>query len=248
MQPRTVFLDDGGVMNDNAVRGPQWQRLVGEYLAPRFGGEPRRWGEANAQIAEALWTEYADRMAAHPDLGYAAFWDEYLTRWFAEMCELVGVAAPGDHECRDIAMEASAYVTPRVRAVYPGAVEAIRELAELGYSLRTASGEPSDHLEGYLAGMGVRGCFAGPLYGPDIIDTPKHHALYYARMFGHAGVAPADSIVVDNEPQPLARAAAAGAATVLVSADGATADGHRRVASLSELPGLLSSIAAPGAV
>ncbi len=37
----TIFLDDGGgVMNDNEVRGPQWQRLVGEYFSPTLGGAP----------------------------------------------------------------------------------------------------------------------------------------------------------------------------------------------------------------
>jgi phosphoglycolate phosphatase-like HAD superfamily hydrolase len=34
----TIFLDDGGVMNDNALRGPEWQRLVGEYLSQVLEG------------------------------------------------------------------------------------------------------------------------------------------------------------------------------------------------------------------
>ena len=28
MPELTIFLDDGGVMNDNALRGPEWQRLA----------------------------------------------------------------------------------------------------------------------------------------------------------------------------------------------------------------------------
>jgi hypothetical protein len=28
-----LFLDDGGVMNDNALRGPQWQRWVARIFA-----------------------------------------------------------------------------------------------------------------------------------------------------------------------------------------------------------------------
>ena len=51
-----IFIDDGDVMNDNARRGPQWQRLVGEYLAPRLGGDQVAWGRANQVIAEK---EYA---------------------------------------------------------------------------------------------------------------------------------------------------------------------------------------------
>ena len=36
-----IFFDDGNVLNDNQIRRKQWQKLVGEYLAPRFGGEPK---------------------------------------------------------------------------------------------------------------------------------------------------------------------------------------------------------------
>jgi len=42
-----VFFDDGGVLNDNRIRGKQWKTLVGEYYHTRFGGDPEIWGEAN---------------------------------------------------------------------------------------------------------------------------------------------------------------------------------------------------------
>ncbi len=34
-----LFIDDGGVLNDNALRGPQWQRLVAEFFVPALGGD-----------------------------------------------------------------------------------------------------------------------------------------------------------------------------------------------------------------
>lgn len=34
----TIFVDDGGVMNDNRLRAPQWRRLLGEFFPPRLGG------------------------------------------------------------------------------------------------------------------------------------------------------------------------------------------------------------------
>lgn len=41
LRPQPVLsLDDGGVMNDNARRAPQWRRLVGDFLIPRPGGRP----------------------------------------------------------------------------------------------------------------------------------------------------------------------------------------------------------------
>ncbi len=30
-----LFIDDGGLLNDNALRAPEWQRLIGEYFPPR---------------------------------------------------------------------------------------------------------------------------------------------------------------------------------------------------------------------
>ena len=48
MQPiKHIFLDDGGVLNDNDRRAPQWQRLVGEFFVPRLGGTHQAWAEAN---------------------------------------------------------------------------------------------------------------------------------------------------------------------------------------------------------
>ncbi len=38
-----LFIDDGGVLNDNERRGAEWRRLIGEYLSPRLGGEPPAW-------------------------------------------------------------------------------------------------------------------------------------------------------------------------------------------------------------
>ncbi|HEX6555480.1 MAG TPA: hypothetical protein VF026_22155 [Ktedonobacteraceae bacterium] len=32
----TVFLDDGGVMNDNGTRASQWQHLVSEFFTPHM--------------------------------------------------------------------------------------------------------------------------------------------------------------------------------------------------------------------
>jgi hypothetical protein len=42
-QIRVVFLDDGGVLNDNERRAPEWRRLLGEFFAPRLGGTPEAW-------------------------------------------------------------------------------------------------------------------------------------------------------------------------------------------------------------
>ena len=58
----SIFLDDGGVMNDNALRGAQWQRLVGEFLAPRLGGDPEARAQANKVVAERMWRRYQEEV------------------------------------------------------------------------------------------------------------------------------------------------------------------------------------------
>jgi phosphoglycolate phosphatase-like HAD superfamily hydrolase len=63
---------------------------------------------------------------------------------------MVGVEAPEGDACLRLAREAYGFVTRRVRAAFPGAVDVIRQLHTTGYPLYTASGEDSDRLDGYL--------------------------------------------------------------------------------------------------
>jgi hypothetical protein len=67
MKIPVLFLDDGGVLNDNTVRGPQWRRLVGEYFAPRLGGDPAAWAEANRTVTTSIF---------HADAWDALFLDD----------------------------------------------------------------------------------------------------------------------------------------------------------------------------
>ena len=242
--PRLVlFIDDGGVMNDNAVRGPQWQRLVGEFFAPRLGGAPEAWAEANRVVATELWEEHTRSMCGRVDVDVPALLRVYRLAWVRGMCERVGVPSPPEEgECLELEARASAYVTRRVRAAFPGAVEAIRTLRAQGYELHTASGEDSLDLQGYLEGMGIRSCF-GRLYGPDLVNALKEGSLYYTRIFADAGVAPADALVIDDNPLPLGWAARAGARTALVGGQpGNDARPDLVLTSLADLPGAIRAL------
>ena len=240
----TIFLDDGGVMNDNGRRAPQWERLVGEFLAPELGGDPAAWGEANRVVFDRQWRRFEEWTPERTAAGeYGDFFgsSEERERWLREMCEHVGLSVPPVDACVRLAAETEAYVIPRVRAAYPGAVDAIRTLHERGYTISTASSAPSENLEQSLAGLGVRELFTERLYGPDLVRTLKERPEFYRRVFADAGVAPADVLVVDDSPQPLQRAADAGAATVLISAETTrSGDPHTVINSLAELPSLLA--------
>src|SRR5262249_14713567 len=148
-----LFLDDGGVMNDNRRRAPQWRRLLGEFFSPRLGGAPDAWAAANRVVVERLYDElWAPRNPVAGD--WATRYRAERIAWLAGMCGLVGVAAPDEEACLDLERRVSEYVTRRVRAAFPGAVEAIRALHARGHRLNTASNEISWELAGYLEGMG----------------------------------------------------------------------------------------------
>ncbi len=242
----TLFLDDGGVMNNNDLRAPQWQRHVADYLAPRLGGDKEMWASANLTVAERMFKRYQDTFWGIPDGEYLGFREAYLKEWMRGMCELVSVPAPDSvDECVRIGRDASRYVTRRVKAAFPGVVDTIRELHSRGYLLHTASGEHSEELDGYLEAMGVRELF-GNLYGPDRINTPKEGPLFYARMFADAGVDPRSAVVVDDSEYAVRLASEAGAVVVLVSEGLVEVDGvDATIRNLTELPGLLDAWASP---
>ena len=53
--PRVLFLDDGGVLNDNALRGPEWLRLIGGFMPARLGGTADQWARANSVVFPRVW-------------------------------------------------------------------------------------------------------------------------------------------------------------------------------------------------
>lgn len=238
----TILLDDGGVMNDNTLRGAEWQRLVGEFLSPRLGGTPAAWAEANNVVFTQMWREFEESL--HPVLEadsdtYFDFFGDQRARWLRDMCVRVGVAAPNDDVCRELGLETEGFVLPRVHCAYPGAEEAIRTLHARGYRLGTASGGTSRELEGYLTGLGVRDLFPEHLYGPDLVRAMKGTTAYYKRIFTDAALDPPETLVVDDSPGARARAAAAGATTVLVTTDAPpTHSAHFVIERLADLPAL----------
>jgi phosphoglycolate phosphatase-like HAD superfamily hydrolase len=237
-----LFIDDGGVMNDNARRGPQFARLVGKYMPPRLGGSPEAWAVANTEAATGLFERHFAHFGAHPYASWHAFWDGYEFEWLAGMCAKVGVAAPEDPVAfRRLARECNAYVTRRVRSALSGSVGAIRSLHRADFTLLTASGEASWELDGYLTAMGVRGYFDGHLYGPDQVDTAKFSPAYYERIFAHCAVNPADALVVDDNEQALNWAAELGAHTVLCNPSAPGNRRHGHIKSLAALPSILLS-------
>ena len=243
MHPRILFIDDGGVMSDNRRRGEQWRRMVADFFAPRLGGSPEAWAEANHRVITAMLDaqSWEERCAAYPD--YASFERAYFLDWLRAMCEIVGVECPPDEESLALSREITAYIIPRIRAAYPGAAETVRLLHERGYTLHTASGESSYDLEGYLKGMGVRDCFT-TLYGPDLINAFKTGPEFYRHILDHGEIDPSKALLVDNYPGAITWAREVGLPGVLVNSDGdlSSDEAVATIGSLSELPALLQRL------
>jgi phosphoglycolate phosphatase-like HAD superfamily hydrolase len=191
-----VFIDDGGVLNDNNARAPQWRRLLGEYFSPRLGGTPEAWAEANVGAFHRSWERFTARLAEAGTSGGVDRWTrEERGRWLIDMCDQVGVTPPDDAESSGVA--ASLWVSERVRAEIPGAVAAVRTLSRWGLVLHTASGGLSWELDPYLRGMGIRDRF-DRLYGPDLVDRYKNGPHYLAAVLADSGADPEHAAVVDD--------------------------------------------------
>jgi HAD superfamily hydrolase (TIGR01509 family) len=238
MAKPVILLDDGGVLNDNAVRGPQWQRLIGEFFAPKLGGSPEAWAEANRLVIDAMLAPGAWANLLTTATDYDDFERRYYSAWLGGMCERVGAPRPPGDECLALGRAAEAEIVPRVRSAYPGAVEAVRALRAAGYELHTASGTSSRALGLYLEGMGIKADF-GRLYGPDLAGAMKNGPRFYANILAQLGLPPQEALFVDDSTRALEWAAQCGARTVRVGARDER-DAGAQIGSLAELPGWLS--------
>ncbi len=232
-----IFLDDGGVITDKQRRAAEFGRLVGDCFVPLLGGTEEAWTRAHRAVVDRLADPQSASTLAAAD--FVGFYRAYQLRWVAGMCELLGLPTPPEEECLDLAYRALGWITRRIQAALPGAVETIHLLHRQGYALHTASGSCSLELAGSLKGLGVRRCF-GRLYGADLVNTFKEGPQYYARLFTDAGVQPEGALVVDDSTDALDWAARLGARTVLVSASPHPETGTTpRLESLAELPAFL---------
>jgi len=232
-----LFIDDGGVMSDNALRGTEWPRLVAEFFVPILGGDHASWVKANKVVFRHL----EPTLTAGPHhQDYGEWIDAYRVLWLKEMADYVGVAAPSDDaQCLELAWQASDYITQQVHASYAGTRDAIIALYKMGFMLFTASAEHSRELEGILKGMEVRDQFKS-LYGTDLVNAAKSSDEYYRRVFDHSGIVPDQAMVVDDSPRCLAWASGLGASTCFVDrSSGHTAKVDLAISSLEELPVIL---------
>jgi len=195
----SVFLDDGGVLNDNKIRGEQWKSFVGEYYSTRFGGEPEVWGEANhkliTSVSDIFWRDGKENFD-----DYQTFYNDFKKNMVLGMFKEVGKNPPKKLNIEEVFNSARQYVIPKVRSAISGVINSIKELFTRNFILYTAAGAVSIEMKMYLEGLGVSEYFK-EFYGPDLINTWKSGPEYYKAIFKHSGVDPTKAIIIDDQPR-----------------------------------------------
>lgn len=195
----SLFLDDGGVMNDNFRRGEQWKSLIAEYFVPRYGGLPDKWKEANHRVVELLVKKVGNVIDHSINQDYEKFQAYEDELWINFMFDSVGIERPLKHDYYRICREVEQWIIPQIQADIEGIVEVIKKLKSEGFTLYTASG--------------IVDCFTN-LYGPDLIGVMKGGLEFYRRIFTHTQVNPLHAIVIDDNLKVLQLAGQLGAHTI----------------------------------
>ncbi len=195
-----LFFDDGNVLNDNTIREKQWQNLVGNYFSPIFGGEPKIWGDANAQIIKDFKSKgvpqliHINRQKSHHE-----FMEMFIEKWINEMFDFAGVERPNKTQYKRIYYEAAHFVNLRIKAAFPGVIDTIKMLYHKGFNLYTASGTESIELQYYLEGMGIKPFFK-KFYGPDLINILKVDDAFYKAILKDLEIKPNQTIFIEDKP------------------------------------------------
>ncbi|MFX1450814.1 MAG: HAD family hydrolase [Promethearchaeota archaeon] len=195
-----IFFDDGDTLNDNRIRGRQWQQLVGEYFSPRFGGLPELWGKANVELIKDFGGDEVPKLLYdNRDKSHEKFISWFIEKWINEMFDFVGIERPERELYKEIYYDAAKFVATRVKAVFPGVVECIQILYNKGFNLYTASGSESIELKNYLEAIGIDHFFK-KLYGPDLINIIKVDDAFYRGIFKDLGITSRQAIFIDDKP------------------------------------------------
>ena len=208
-----IFFDDGGVLNNNTIRTPQWKAFCGEFFHSRFGGDPEMWGEANQKAMKSLEVHGMDPKYAFWEDDYLAFYTKFKSEWVIKMFEEAGRSVPPKVEHEKIFDTTVEYVWPKVHSAIPGIIDSIKMLYSKGYVLYTSTGLASSEIKMVLEGMGIKHFFSG-FYGPDLINTWKLSPNFFEAIFKDIKLEPKKAIVIEDRPRFIENASKTGASVI----------------------------------
>lgn len=236
-----IFFDDGGVLNDNAIRGPQWKVLCGEFFHSKFGGDPKLWGEVNQKVIKSLMDKFwEDSKESYND--YLTFYTNFKSEWVKRMFEGVGRSVPPKKKHERIFDATTEYVWPKVCSVIPGIIESIKILYSRGFILYTSTGMPSREIKLVLEGMGIKRFFSG-FYGPDLINTRKLNPEFFEVIFKEVSVDSNKAIVIEDRPRFIENALKSGAHVIQACVTGEFPPQYPfYIENMNELPNVIDNL------
>ena len=206
-----LFIDFDETLCDSFVLRTQYVREVGALLAQSYGKTEDEWAKATADLLVALEKDYVARFAGNPLAGYSDWLDAARQKSVETLFGALNQPIPDN--AIQIIKETQFNALTACDAAYPGAYEALDALFQADVRVQMASGNESEYLLAALIGAGIES-FTESKFGPDLVDCAKEGPEYYLKIFEATGVSPSDALVVDDQPQALAWAMAAGAKTV----------------------------------
>ena len=205
------FLDMDGVITDFTHLPRQWDRYMGEILAPELGRSVEDWGRANRAVFPGVWARN-EEWGMDPAVRVRCEAVELI----GAMCDHLEMPRPRDERSQEIWLAVGVHVAWQGTAIFAGARPALERLAS-NYALHTATGNPSPRVEAYFESMDARQLLGVPA-GPDLVGIWKQSPEFYDRLFVLADATPERSVVVDDSADQLTLAASRGARSILVDA------------------------------
>ena len=185
MNYKAIFFDDGGTINDNNLRGPQWLKLIAQYFIPKFGKTEKEWHDANIFAFNRLIENFLFDNREYKEMDYRQFREHLDVNWLKDMFTYLDIIDQLPSNPLTFAQKSMRWIAQRVKADITGIVFVIKQLSKEGYRLYTATDGRSWEIKSYMQGLGIHNLFR-EFYGPDIINIPKENALYYTHILKHA--------------------------------------------------------------
>ena len=152
MSKRVLFFDDGGVLNNNKVRGEQWKKFIADYFTPRFGGEPTNWMKANIYAMGFVIDYLTDIQEKGIQMTYRDYKIHEDVLWTEKMFEYTGLQPPPEEDYAKLVEDVYRTIVPQVHSEYPGIINCLKQLSK-EYEMNTASNTSSMVLDLYFIEM-----------------------------------------------------------------------------------------------
>ncbi len=206
-----LFLDFDNTLSEKTELHRQYVEELSTLLVEGHGGEKEVWVRACAETLLKVGHDYETVFVGNPLAGFCAWLPKMRVQFVTDVFALAGKPIPPDP--LELATDFQFSALTSCDATYPGAYEALDTLFRDGVRVQLASANDSEFLLAALIGAGIES-FTESKFGPDLVDCAKEGPEFYTRIFDASGVAPEQALVVDDHPETLGWARAAGAKTV----------------------------------